>query len=740
MENEEENHAWVADEEAPTEFSLMAKSSIDNEVFHNSLCSKACKKNTDSLNSKITELSERLGDTKNMLYHCKLGLSQVEARLVEFKNQEIKFCEKIRGLKFSVECKTNRIENLTNELKTLKKEKEGLDRKLTVYSPPKKDMSWTGLPEFADDTITDYTRPSPSVESNPNDLQNNSSSVFEIGESTENQQSEFNPKFQEFPLLIENFPLLTESFPLGNSQINIDDKGYWDSGCSWHMTGNISYLSDYEPFYRGYVSFGQGGYKITGKGTIKTGYCKGEEYQWEAQLHAKVDGKKVAIFEASIRRDLQFRDEGGVDSLPNKVIFKQLTLMGAKTTAWNKFSSTMASAVICLATNQKFNFSKYIFDSMVKHLASGKKFLMYPRKTKRKDTQVPQLSMPTESNTYEVVNEEMSDSLERVTTTATSLDAKQDRGNINKTQSKETLNEASSIGTSSARVESSKEKGLGEEDASKQRRIIDDLDADNDITLVNDQEMFDADKDYKVKKWLLNKRLLLIKSQLLMMHRGIVIKDHEEPSESRTTTTISLKKSQNKGKAKMIEEPVKLKKKDQILFDEEVARKLQEEINKKERLVGEKARQQEEASITLIETWEDIQAKLDADYQLAERMQAEEQQELNEEEKAKLFMELLEKRIKFFATKRAKEKRNRPPNKAQQRSLMCTYLKNMDGWKPRALKNKSFAKIQELFDEAMKKINTFVNFRTELVEESTKKDEAETTQESSSKRAGDELE
>nr|GEV60301.1 uncharacterized mitochondrial protein AtMg00810-like [Tanacetum cinerariifolium] len=57
----------------------------------------------------------------------------------------------------------------------------------------------------------------------------------------------------------------------GNSQNVIDDKGYWDSGCSRHMTGNISYLSDYEPYDRGYVSFGQGGCKITDKGTIKTG-------------------------------------------------------------------------------------------------------------------------------------------------------------------------------------------------------------------------------------------------------------------------------------------------------------------------------------------------------------------------------------------------------------------------------------------------------------------------------------
>ncbi|GJV04337.1 uncharacterized mitochondrial protein-like protein [Tanacetum coccineum] len=51
----------------------------------------------------------------------------------------------------------------------------------------------------------------------------------------------------------------------GIPQDNIDDKGYWDSGCSRHMTGNISYLSEYEPYDGGYVSFGHGGGKITGK-------------------------------------------------------------------------------------------------------------------------------------------------------------------------------------------------------------------------------------------------------------------------------------------------------------------------------------------------------------------------------------------------------------------------------------------------------------------------------------------
>ncbi|GJZ45314.1 reverse transcriptase domain-containing protein [Tanacetum coccineum] len=70
-------------------------------------------------------------------------------------------------------------------------------------------------------------------------------------------------------------------------------------------------------------------------------------------------------------------------------------------------------------------------------------------KPKRKDTKVPQPSGPTDNVVDEVVYEEMDDSLERAATTATSLDAEQDRGNINKTKSKATLNEPSSIETSS---------------------------------------------------------------------------------------------------------------------------------------------------------------------------------------------------------------------------------------------------------------------------------------------------
>nr|GFA22135.1 hypothetical protein [Tanacetum cinerariifolium] len=142
MANEEENHALVADDEAPIEFSLMAKSSSssENEVYDDFYCSKSCRKNTNNLNTKISKLNKELSDSENNLYHYKIGLSQVEARLIEFKTQEIKFCEKIRGLERNVEVRNNKIEYLMNELEQVKKEKECLDNKLTSFKSASKDL------------------------------------------------------------------------------------------------------------------------------------------------------------------------------------------------------------------------------------------------------------------------------------------------------------------------------------------------------------------------------------------------------------------------------------------------------------------------------------------------------------------------------------------------------------------------------------------------------------------------
>ncbi|GKF10604.1 hypothetical protein Tco_0048530, partial [Tanacetum coccineum] len=48
----------------------------------------------------------------------------------------------------------------------------------------------------------------------------------------------------------------------------------------------------------------------------------------KAQLEALVDGKKIIVTKASVRRDLQLNDEEGMDCLPNATIFEELTRMG----------------------------------------------------------------------------------------------------------------------------------------------------------------------------------------------------------------------------------------------------------------------------------------------------------------------------------------------------------------------------------------------------------------------------
>ncbi|GJX74427.1 hypothetical protein Tco_0313022 [Tanacetum coccineum] len=132
---------------------------------------------------------------------------------------------------------------------------------------------------------------------------------------------------------------------------------------------------------------------------------------------------------------------------------------------------------------------------------------------------------------------------------------------------------------------------------------------------------------------------------------------------------------------------------------------------------------------------------IDDDYQMAQQMQAEEQEKLSIEEKSKLFVQLLEARKKHTAAMRAQEKRNKPPTKAQKRNTMSTYLKNIAGYKHNQLKNKSFDDIQKLFDKAMKRVNTFVDMDTELVEGSEVRAKcSETRVEGSSKREGEELE
>ncbi|GKA32023.1 hypothetical protein Tco_0718390 [Tanacetum coccineum] len=188
----------------------------------------------------------------------------------------------------------------------------------------------------------------------------------------------------------------------------------------------------------------------------------------------------------------------------------------------------------------------------------------------------------------------------------------------------------------------------------------------------------------------------------------------QEPSKSRVPQETQPSSSKDKGKGIMIEFEVPLKRKDQIALDEQIARDIQANLD------------------------ENTQAMIEADRLLAERLHSKEREELTDEEKVKLFMELMEKRRKHFAALRAQEKRNKPPTKAQKRTQMSTYLKHMGGYTYKQLKGKSFDEIQNLFDKEIKRVNTFIAKGFEVQESKEKKEEGreETTKGSRKKMLG----
>nr|GEW08324.1 hypothetical protein [Tanacetum cinerariifolium] len=125
----------------------------------------------------------------------------------------------------------------------------------------------------------------------------------------------------------------------------------------------------------------------------------------EVQITATIDGNVKLVSEASIRRLLKLEDSYGISTLPNTEIFEQLALMSPKNNFWEEFSSNIVTAIICLATNRTFNFSKMIFKGMVKNL----------------DNEAASIGVDVRHG--------------GVVTTVSSLDAGQGSGNINKTLS-----------------------------------------------------------------------------------------------------------------------------------------------------------------------------------------------------------------------------------------------------------------------------------------------------------------
>nr|GEX48714.1 uncharacterized mitochondrial protein AtMg00810-like [Tanacetum cinerariifolium] len=254
----------------------------------------------------------------------------------------------------------------------------------------------------------------------------------------------------------------------------------------------------------------------------------------------------------------------------------------------------------------------------------------------KKDTQVPQPSSPTDNVVDEAVHKELGESLVRIATTASSLGAEQDNGNITKTQSKATPNKRSSQGTDSGGGPRCQE-AIG--DTTAQTRFESVSKHSNDSLLArgnilrNDEDSKKLDELMELCTNLRNRVLDLEKIKTTQRNEidsfKRRVKKLKKRNRSRTHKLKRLYKvggeevfvvGQNENVVKevvnaaQVKEPMKPKKKDQIKLDEEAALKLQAEFDEEERLTRERVKKEQEANTALIETCDDIQAKIDVDH------------------------------------------------------------------------------------------------------------------------------
>ncbi|GJS95258.1 hypothetical protein Tco_0802226 [Tanacetum coccineum] len=390
----------------------------------------------------------------------------------------------------------------------------------------------------------------------------------------------------------------------------------------------------------------------------------------EVQLHALVDRKKVIITESTIRRDLQLEDAEGTACLPNATIFEQLIHMGyeklsQKRTFYKAFFSPQWKNI----KREEKGFSGRVTPLFLTMMVQAQEEMgegsanpadphhtpiitqpstskpqkkQKPGKPKRKDTEIPQFNGSTEPIADEAANEE----------------------NVLTHSNDPLLSDCSSIGDFNFEVESQ------EEDASKQGRKIDDIDKDAEVTLVDetygrygDDLVFDTiildgeevfagqdvvEKEVSTADPVTTAALAELRSakpkivvqepvqrtttiapSTIPKAKSINFRDSSE-STTRTTLTPIPSNIKDKGKAKMIEPEKPLKMKEQIRLDKELSFKLQVEEEEQARLAREKVEKVKEANIS----WDNVQAMIEADRLLAERLQAREQEELTDKKKA----------------------------------------------------------------------------------------------------------
>ncbi|GJV28687.1 ribonuclease H-like domain-containing protein [Tanacetum coccineum] len=283
-------------EEGPTNFALMAysstslSSSINSEVSNDSNCCSSCLECVKNLKEQNKQLVKDLRIARISVVSYKTGLEYVEARLLVFKKNESVYEEYIKLLKRKIYLRDLDITELKRKLELATKEKdevqlivqkfENLSKSLNKlldsqimdkckrglgyndvlppytrnFMPPKSDLVYHSLDDFIDvnesDSESIVEKPTVETYEPKTDRKENGAPIIEDWVFDSDEENV--PKVKTTKIF--NKPSFAK-INFGNPQQDLRDKGVIDSGCSRHMTGNRSYLTDYKEINRGFVAF-----------------------------------------------------------------------------------------------------------------------------------------------------------------------------------------------------------------------------------------------------------------------------------------------------------------------------------------------------------------------------------------------------------------------------------------------------------------------------------------------------
>ncbi|GJW72347.1 retrovirus-related pol polyprotein from transposon TNT 1-94 [Tanacetum coccineum] len=479
----------------------------------------------------------------------------------------------------------------------------------------------------------------------------------------------------------------------------------------------------------------------------------------DMEITATIDRKAKIVSEASIRRHLKLEDSNGISDLPTTEIFEKLALMGdfiKHETEVPQPSSPTQTHVADEAASTGVDDRHGGVATTVSGLEAGQgSGNIHKTPTMPHDSPLPRVHT-LGSDEGRMQPNELMELVTKLSDRVAVLE--NDLKQTKKTYGAAFTKLIKKVKTLEKTIKSSKARRRAqfvvsddeEEDSFNQGRKIAKIDEDPDISLVQQMIHHDAQtqgrQEYDLEpnfEFTAPEEVYTAEPDISTANVPVSTAGAEVSTAAESLVYIrrSAAKRKDKGKAIVEEsEPTQTKTKiqqEQERLGFEEAQRLQEQFDEEER--QRIASVHKEASTFKPEEWDNMQAQIEADEELAHRLQAQEREGYSEADKAKLLVELINERKRQFAQQRAQQRRNRPLTQAQQRSYMCNYIKHMGSHTLQQLRGYSFDEIKVLFEATVKRVNTFTPMESDdtvpkVVAGSSKRSAEEELGEESSKR------